>query len=141
MIYWKPFKSKFSLYSAVIAETNFLVICVTMFSFTNNNDIILRCIGWGEISMILASLTCSWACTLIQQVKSYKRLVQIASKKANKVVNAEKNISEITQENINQNDHLRSQENITNNKMLRNSDEVFRKSFAQERKISGISNP
>jgi len=142
MIYWTPFKSKFSFYSAVIAETNFLLICVTMFSFVDNNETILRYIGWGNISMIITSLSCSWVCTLMQQIRSYRRLAQLALKKTKDNVYEGNNTPEIEADNNNNvsidklkmKESSKGQQNILQNQMSENPDEIIK--AAKDREIS-----
>jgi len=95
MWYWKPFKSKFSFYSAIISELNFLVINLIMLAFLSTDEKKLPIIGWVVISMILTSLGASWVNVLLQQLRAFMRRKEISEIKQLEKINVQESVNKI----------------------------------------------
>ena len=73
MWYFKPFKSKFSLYSSIIAESSFFIITFMLFFVIKpRSDSINSLISWTGIVIIIASLIISWILVGIQQFQTWR---------------------------------------------------------------------
>jgi len=82
MIYWKPFKNKFSLYSAASSETFFAVFTTFLYGLTSeHSDSVNSIMGWIMISTIGGALLTSWICIVLQQVRAWKFHKAIQEKK------------------------------------------------------------
>jgi len=82
MIYWKPFKNKFSLYSAVCSELFFSIFTFMLYFFTvPQSDYFNLTMGWVTISTIMTSMLTSWICIGIQQVRHWRFLANLKLQK------------------------------------------------------------
>jgi len=88
MVHWKPFKSKFSLYSSVTAEGIFFAFTSMMYGFLSEKEEHLVAMGWTMISMVVASLGTSWVCVVFQQIQAYQRRLQLMEQKAERKLSA-----------------------------------------------------
>ncbi len=74
MFYWKPFKSRYSLYAAFFAEAIFAVVTLLLYTFVEpQSPSTSSTLGWVMISMVIAALACAWGCVILQQVHAWKR--------------------------------------------------------------------
>eukprot|EP01022_Parablepharisma_sp_SALTPOND_P018630 TRINITY_DN3072_c0_g1_i1.p12 TRINITY_DN3072_c0_g1~~TRINITY_DN3072_c0_g1_i1.p12 ORF type:complete len:187 (+),score=20.20 TRINITY_DN3072_c0_g1_i1:5563-6123(+) len=82
MYYWKPFRSRYNLYSSLLSEINFGVFTFMLFGFGKPmSDQKASIMGWIMIGMVILSLTGSWACVLLQQLSLWKRRKMLQEKK------------------------------------------------------------
>jgi len=83
MIYWKPFKNKFSLYSAASSELFFAFFTTLLYTFKiPQSDYASMILGWTLISTVLVSLVTSWVCVILQQVQTWQRILKLKEEKA-----------------------------------------------------------
>ncbi len=74
MVYWKPFRSKYTLYSAMGSETMFAGCTLIMYSFIGELPAPKAyLLGWLEVALIVASMATSWICVVAQQLRIYRR--------------------------------------------------------------------
>jgi len=95
MWYWKPFKSKYSFYSAIISEMNFLSVNLLMFTFLSADEKKLSIVGWIVISIILISLGASWVNVLLHQLRALKRRKEISERKRLEKMNVQVSIDKL----------------------------------------------
>jgi len=107
MVHWKPFKSKFSLYSSVTAECIFFVFTIMMYGFLTKKQEHLIGMGWTMISMVVGSLGTSWVCVVFQQIQAYYYRIHL------KRIKEEHKKTEMTEDQLNQ-----KEQNKVNNKPL-----------------------
>ncbi len=74
MYYWKPFRSKFSLYSSLASEIMFAGCTLILFVFvTPRSESLSYIVGWAVIALVLCSLVTSWVCVGAQQFRMYMK--------------------------------------------------------------------
>jgi len=146
MIYWKPFKSKFSLYSSVFSELTFSGVTVSMFGFLQlRSDYVNSVVGWIMVSGTMSSMLGSWGCVGIQQWKLYqlKKKLEAAKKlkeetkskitlqldgKDNKI--SDPNLDELNKESENE---INNQKELENTVVQLDDKNIFeRKKFKKE---------
>lgn len=83
MCYWKPFRSKYSLYSSLAAELAFACSVLLMFAFISKRTESTGCIiGWTTIGFVVGSLLAAWYCVGAQQLRIFlKRRARLQDKK------------------------------------------------------------
>ncbi len=86
MFYWKPFRSKYSLYSSLAAEITFGCCVLILFVFVSpRSDQLSTVIGWFMICLVVISLLTSWICVALQQLRIFtRRRERLAQKAAEK---------------------------------------------------------
>jgi len=82
MFYWKPFKSKYNLYTALGSELMFGAITFMLLGFvTPMNDKLGSTIGWIMNSMVIISLSGSWVFVILQQIRNMRHIAKLKEKK------------------------------------------------------------
>jgi len=125
IIYWKPFKNKFSLYCAVSSELFFVIFTLMLFTFiAPQSDYINMVMGWVMISTVITSMLASWVFVALQQIRHWKFITNLRAQQEIEKNNASNNDDiktnnddrpEVSKENIDEKTY-ESQENIINNK-------------------------